>query len=61
MNKFVVLGYLTTVFLLVAVLFVADNVKGAKRWIEIGNFNLQPSELAKVYNNCYIGTVLNNV
>ncbi len=47
MNKFVVLGYLTTVFLLVAVLFVADNVKGAKRWIEIGNFNLQPSELAK--------------
>ena len=47
MNKFIVLGYLITIILLIAVFFIADDVKGAKRWIPIGGFNLQPSEIAK--------------
>ncbi len=46
-NKFVVLGYLATLALLVAVYFVGKEIKGAERWIEIGAFNLQPSEVAK--------------
>ena len=46
-NKFAVLGYVVTIVLLVAVYFLADDVKGAKRWIPIGGFNLQPSEIAK--------------
>jgi len=46
-NKFAVLGYVVTIVLLVAVYFLAEDVKGAKRWIPIGGFNLQPSEIAK--------------
>lgn len=47
MNKFAALGYILTIGLLVGVFFLADDVKGAKRWIPIGGFNLQPSEVAK--------------
>jgi len=34
--------------LLVAVMFVGTSALGAERWINIGGFHLQPSELAKV-------------
>ena len=34
--------------LLVLVLFVARDVKGARRWIDVGPINIQPSELAKI-------------
>ncbi len=47
MNKFAFLGYILTIGLLIAVFFLAEDVKGAKRWIPIGGFNLQPSEIAK--------------
>jgi len=47
MNKFAFLGYLMTIGLLITVFFLADDVKGAKRWIPIGGFNIQPSEVAK--------------
>ncbi|MGH3023539.1 MAG: rod shape-determining protein RodA [Gaiellaceae bacterium] len=40
--------YGVTLVLLVAVLAVADEVRGSKRWIEIGFFNFQPSELGKL-------------
>ncbi len=46
-NKFALPGYIVTVGLLIAVFFLAEDVKGAKRWIPIGGFNLQPSEVAK--------------
>jgi rod shape determining protein RodA len=36
------------VVLLVAVFFLGSNVKGSHRWIPLGWFNLQPSELAKI-------------
>jgi rod shape determining protein RodA len=34
--------------LLLAVLVFADEVRGSKRWIQIGFFNFQPSELGKI-------------
>ena len=40
--------YGVVVFLLVAVLVAGTTVKGATRWLDLGFFNLQPSELAKV-------------
>src|SRR5207302_9272313 len=38
--------------LLVAVLVIGVNVKGSKRWLGLGFFSIQPSELAK------LGTIL---
>jgi cell division protein FtsW len=40
--------FLITLFTLILVLFIATAVKGSKRWINIGFFVFQPSELAKL-------------
>ena len=40
--------YLLTVALLLVVLMVGDDVRGSKRWIELGSFRFQPSEIGKV-------------
>jgi len=40
--------YAVSVTLLLLVLVVGDNVRGSKRWIELGSFRLQPSELGKI-------------
>jgi rod shape determining protein RodA len=40
--------YGITLFLLLLVLVVGDDVRGSKRWIEFGTFNFQPSELGKI-------------
>lgn len=36
------------ILLLVAVLVMGDTRKGATRWIELGSFSFQPSELARI-------------
>jgi rod shape determining protein RodA len=40
--------YAITNALLITVLFIGTEVKGAQSWITIGSLNLQPSELAKI-------------
>lgn len=57
-NTFAPLMYFITVVLLIIVLFIADDVKGAKRWIPIGGFNLQPSEIAKFTLIVLVGVML---
>lgn len=37
-----------TIVLLILVLFLSKAIKGSNRWFDIGGFNLQPSELAKL-------------
>lgn len=37
-----------TIGMLLAVLFVADPIYGARRWLDLGVVNIQPSELAKI-------------
>jgi cell division protein FtsW len=46
-NYFAPLLYLITIALLTIVLFIDNDVKGASRWIPLGGFNLQPSEITK--------------
>ncbi len=44
------LGYMlfgVSLFLVVATLFVGPEIKGARRWLPIGGFTLQPSEFLK--------------
>lgn len=50
--------YLLSLILLTIVLFFAGDVKGAGRWIDLGLFNLQPSELAKITYVLMISTWL---
>jgi cell division protein FtsW len=44
---------------LVVVLFVGGEVKGAKRWIDLGFLSFQPSELAKFAIIIHFGTLIN--
>jgi cell division protein FtsW len=39
--------YIVTIALMVALIFLGHNAKGATRWVEIAGFTLQPSEFMK--------------
>ncbi|MFP4497187.1 MAG: rod shape-determining protein RodA [Vulcanimicrobiota bacterium] len=40
--------YIINLVLLIAILFVGEQVKGAQRWISLGPFSFQPSEFTKI-------------
>lgn len=40
--------YIATIMLLALLLFIGDPVRGSIRWIDLGFFRIQPSEIAKV-------------
>ena len=44
-----ILGLLTCIILLISVLVTGFEIKGAKRWVFLFGFTLQPSELAKIF------------
>ena len=46
---FAIVGLTITILLLIAVLFFGLEAKGAKRWIYLAGFTLQPSEFAKTF------------
>lgn len=46
---FSLIGLMVTILLLVMVLFFGSEAKGAKRWIALAGFTLQPSEFAKAF------------
>jgi len=50
-------GYVASLLALVLVLFIGREVGGARRWLELGPFLLQPAEPAKVFTlltGCYL-------
>jgi len=47
-NKFAIFIYTTFILLLGLVLVIGTTVNGAKAWIQIGGFALQPAEFAKI-------------
>jgi cell division protein FtsW len=46
-RRVAVIGFGIALLATVATLFFADEVKGARRWISLAGFNLQPSEFLK--------------
>lgn len=46
-KRIAVIGFILCLFCLVAVLLWGPDIKGAKRWVGILGFSLQPSEFAK--------------
>ena len=48
LDRWAILPYLSGVLLLIGVLFFGVGAKGAQRWLEIGGFRFQPSEILKI-------------
>ncbi|MDP4114848.1 MAG: putative peptidoglycan glycosyltransferase FtsW [Bacteroidota bacterium] len=57
-KKIIKVGFLATVVLLVITLFIASNVKGAGRWIHLGFFTFQPSDIAKYALIMYLAALI---
>lgn len=53
-GKFYWIIYIFNIILLLAVLFLGTASKGATRWIQLGPFNLQPSEFSKIFMTIFI-------
>jgi len=53
--------YAAIMVLVLFVLFVAKDVQGARAWIEIGSFKLQPSEFAKFATNMALAKYLSTL
>ena len=47
-NKYVVYGVLAITAVLLLAVFGFPAINGAKRWIRLGGFSIQPSEIAKI-------------
>ncbi len=58
LRRFVLIGFVVSLILLVAVLFLGDEVKGARRWINILGFTVQPSEFLKPFYIFITGLIL---
>lgn len=48
MRRWALIAYIFTLLTLLAVLILGIDAKGAQRWISIGSFRIQPSELMKL-------------
>lgn len=53
--------YIVVMLTLLVVLFIARDVQGARSWIEIGSFKLQPSEFAKFATNMALAKYLSSL
>ncbi len=56
----VYLYYALTILLMSLTYFIAPEIKGAKAWIQVGDFALQPSEFAKITTALALAKFLGN-
>lgn len=52
--------YLFSLILLIAVLFLGNDIRGSSRWFHLGLFNLQPSEIVKPMLTIFFASFLSN-
>lgn len=60
-SYFWLVAYLVAFGLCILVIFVGDEHKGAKRWLEIGPLSFQPSELAKLAIIIFLATIISKM
>ncbi len=58
--RWALLPWLGGVFLLVAVIFFGTGAKGAQRWLDLGGFRFQPSEVLKIAVPLMLASYLGN-
>ncbi len=63
-RKYIPYGVIGTIILLIYLLMFGEIVSGAKSWIDLGFFSIQPSEFAKtiliIYMGVFYGDLLNS-
>jgi cell division protein FtsW len=59
-RRIILAGFIATLILLVLVIFFGDATKGAKRWINVFGFSLQPSEFLKPFYTCFLAIILSH-
>lgn len=52
--------YILVILVLVSVLAIGSEIKGARSWIEIGNFSIQPSEFMKMATSLAIARYISS-
>ena len=57
-KRLAIFGFVISLFALVFVLFKGYEVKGARRWINLGLFSLQPSEFAKTFFIVFVAWII---
>src|SRR6185369_7817212 len=53
--------YVLMLLLMILVLFISRDVKGAHAWVDIGSFKLEPSEFAKFATNMALAKYLSTL
>jgi rod shape determining protein RodA len=59
-KTFIPILFFILILLLMAVLIIGDETKGARRWLNIGPFGIQPSEFFKLFLILYLSKVLSD-
>ena len=60
LRKYVIILYLCTLISLLLIYFFGISVSGAQRWLNLGIFSFQPSEVAKLSTVLTLALVLDN-
>lgn len=60
-RRFAAIGFVVAMVCMVMVLFVGMEIKGARRWISLGSFSLQPSEFMKPFFVVMAGWILSRM